>query len=53
MLFLTARNDLADLIKGLELDADDYLAKPFAFAKLVTRIRTLLRCAPSHGVDSR
>nr|WP_315396964.1 heavy metal response regulator transcription factor [uncultured Duganella sp.] len=43
VLFLTARDALDDRIKGLELGADDYLVKPFAFAELVIRIRTLLR----------
>jgi two-component system, OmpR family, copper resistance phosphate regulon response regulator CusR len=46
VLFLTARDDVADRIKGLELGADDYLVKPFAFAELVVRIRTLLRRGP-------
>jgi len=46
VLFLTARDDLADRIKGLELGGDDYLVKPFAFAELVVRIRALLRRAP-------
>ncbi|MGR5419601.1 response regulator, partial [Vibrio diabolicus] len=35
VLFLTARDDLDDRLKGLELGADDYLVKPFAFAELV------------------
>ncbi len=43
MLFLTARNSVDDRVKGLELGADDYLVKPFAFAELLARIRTLLR----------
>lgn len=46
VLFLTARDQLDDRIKGLELGADDYLVKPFAFAELVARIRTLLRRGP-------
>jgi two-component system copper resistance phosphate regulon response regulator CusR len=46
VLFLTARGELEDRIKGLELGADDYLVKPFAFAELVVRIRTLLRRRP-------
>jgi len=46
VLFLTARDELEDRIKGLELGADDYLIKPFAFAELVVRIRTLLRRGP-------
>ena len=43
VLFLTARDDIADRVKGLELGADDYLVKPFAFAELLARIRSLLR----------
>ncbi|HEY9101521.1 heavy metal response regulator transcription factor [Chitinimonas sp.] len=46
VLFLTARDDLADRIKGLDLGADDYLVKPFSFAELLARIRTLLRRGP-------
>ena len=46
VLFLTARDDVQDRITGLELGADDYLVKPFAFAELVARIRTLLRRGP-------
>ncbi len=46
VLFLTARDEVADRIKGLELGADDYLVKPFAFAELVVRIRALLRRGP-------
>jgi two-component system copper resistance phosphate regulon response regulator CusR len=46
VLFLTARDALNDRIKGLELGADDYLVKPFAFAELLIRIRTLLRRGP-------
>jgi two-component system copper resistance phosphate regulon response regulator CusR len=43
VLFLTARDQLNDRIRGLELGADDYLVKPFSFVELVLRIRTLLR----------
>ncbi len=43
VLFLTARDSVADRVKGLEMGADDYLVKPFAFAELLARIRTLLR----------
>jgi len=43
VLFLTARNDVDDRVQGLELGADDYLVKPFAFAELLARVRTLLR----------
>lgn len=47
VLFLTARDDISDRIKGLELGADDYLIKPFSFAELVARLRTLTRRGPS------
>ncbi|WP_373508266.1 heavy metal response regulator transcription factor [Thiocapsa sp.] len=43
VLFLTARDQVDDRVKGLELGADDYLIKPFAFAELLARLRTLLR----------
>lgn len=43
VLFLTARDDVEDRVKGLELGADDYLVKPFAFTELLARVRTLLR----------
>jgi len=43
VLFLSARDEVADRVKGLELGADDYLVKPFAFSELLARIRTLLR----------
>jgi two-component system copper resistance phosphate regulon response regulator CusR len=42
VLFLTARDQVEDRVKGLELGADDYLVKPFAFAELLARVRTLL-----------
>ncbi len=43
VLFLTARGQLEDRLKGLELGADDYLVKPFSFAELLARIRVALR----------
>jgi two-component system copper resistance phosphate regulon response regulator CusR len=46
VLFLTARDDVADRVKGLELGADDYLVKPFAFAELLARVKTLMRRGP-------
>ena len=46
VLFLTARDDVEDRVKGLELGADDYLVKPFAFTELMARVRTLLRRGP-------
>ena len=43
VLFLTARDGVPDRVRGLELGADDYLVKPFAFSELLARIRTILR----------
>lgn len=43
VLFLTAKDSLSDKVKGLEMGADDYLIKPFAFAELLARVRSLLR----------
>ncbi|HEY3328028.1 MAG TPA: heavy metal response regulator transcription factor [Novimethylophilus sp.] len=43
VLFLTACDQIEDRVKGLELGADDYLVKPFAFSELLARVRTLLR----------
>jgi two-component system copper resistance phosphate regulon response regulator CusR len=47
VLFLSARGELQDRIKGLDLGADDYLVKPFSFAELLARLRTLMRRGPS------
>ena len=43
VLFLTARDQVEDRVKGLEFGADDYLVKPFAFSELLARVRALLR----------
>ena len=43
VLFLTAKDQVADRVKGLEMGADDYLVKPFSFAELLARVRTILR----------
>jgi DNA-binding response OmpR family regulator len=47
VLMLTAAAEIDDRVDGLELGADDYLPKPFAFAELVARVRALSRRAPS------
>jgi heavy metal response regulator len=46
VLCLTARDQPSDKVAGLDLGADDYLAKPFNFAELLARVRALLRRAP-------
>ncbi|WP_020066769.1 heavy metal response regulator transcription factor [Paraburkholderia caledonica] len=46
VLFLTARDDVNDRVRGLELGGDDYLVKPFAFVELLARVRTLARRGP-------
>ncbi len=51
VLFLTARDAIEDRVKGLELGADDYLVKPFAFSELLARLRTLLRRGPAKVPD--
>lgn len=45
VLFLTAKDDLSDRVKGIEIGGDDYLTKPFAFAELIVRMKSLLRRA--------
>ena len=51
VLFLTARDSVSDRVRGLELGADDYLVKPFAFSELLARIRTVLRRGASRQPD--
>ncbi|TWI60274.1 two-component system copper resistance phosphate regulon response regulator CusR [Pseudoduganella lurida] len=51
VLFLTARDDVADRVQGFDLGADDYLVKPFAFAELLARIKALLRRGPVRTLD--
>ncbi|MBV9889863.1 MAG: heavy metal response regulator transcription factor [Rhizobacter sp.] len=47
VLFLTARDAVEDRVKGLQLGADDYLVKPFAFSELLARVQNLLRRGPA------
>ncbi|MBN9094657.1 MULTISPECIES: heavy metal response regulator transcription factor [Pandoraea] len=51
VLLLTARDTLDDKIRGFDLGADDYLVKPFAYAELLARIRSLLRRSPRRLPD--
>ena len=51
ILFLTARDSVRDRVKGLELGADDYLVKPFAFSELLARVRSVLRRAPERQAE--
>jgi len=46
LLMLTARDDVADRVHGLDAGADDYLTKPFAFEELFARVRSLVRRGP-------
>ena len=51
VLFLTARDTVPERVKGLELGADDYLVKPFAFSEVLARVRSLLRRGSSRLPD--
>ena len=53
ILLLTALGTIEQRVKGLELGADDYLVKPFAFAELLARVRTLLRRGAAAIVESQ
>src|SRR5215813_1859677 len=52
VLFLTARDAVHDRVKGLDLGADDYLVKPFAFSELLARVRSILRRGPGRQPET-
>lgn len=51
VLFLTAQDAIEDRVKGLDMGADDYLVKPFAFSELLARIRTVMRRGPERQAE--
>jgi two-component system copper resistance phosphate regulon response regulator CusR len=51
VLILTALDEVADRVRGLELGADDYLVKPFSFAELVARVHAVMRRGSGHQPD--
>ena len=53
VLMLTAKDDVRDRVKGLDLGADDYLVKPFALEELLARVRAQLRRRPERSEDGR
>src|SRR5437763_12947751 len=53
VIFLTASDSVRDRVKGLELGADDYEVKPFAFSELLARVRSLLRRTPARRTKLR
>ncbi len=52
VLMLTARDAVEERVKGLDLGADDYLVKPFAFSELLARARTVLRRGPARHPET-
>ncbi|WP_281279884.1 response regulator transcription factor [Cohnella pontilimi] len=52
VLMLTARDDVQDRVRGLDMGADDYLVKPFALEELMARVRALLRRRPEKPEES-
>lgn len=51
VLVLTARDAVDDRVKGLELGADDYLVKPFAFSEMLARVKSILRRSPARSAQ--
>ena len=52
IIFLTARDAIGEKVRGLDLGADDYLVKPFAFSELLARIRSIMRRGPERQLPS-
>ena len=52
ILLVTARDGIDDRVRGLDIGADDYLVKPFAFAELLARVRALVRRTPARVPES-
>ncbi|MFB3884587.1 MAG: response regulator [Thermodesulfobacteriota bacterium] len=53
VIFLTAKDSESDIVKGLDLGADDYLTKPFSFSELLARIRAILRRSEGASLPPR
>jgi DNA-binding response OmpR family regulator len=53
VLILTARDEIADTVTGLDIGADDYVTKPFVFEELLARVRARLRAHEEKGPDAR
>lgn len=53
VLFLSARDDIEDRVRGLELGAEDYLVKPYAFSELLARVRVILRRNQAEGAPAK
>ena len=53
VIFLTAKDSESDIVKGLNLGADDYLTKPFSFSELLARIQAILRRGKTESLSAR